>query len=172
MRHSLRREDGSMPLGDPPRGHKHPLKRIAFQRVLLYKGLMEQSESFQEKGMGKGAYGCSFLGFIDSYRLLARTAAHSGCPGYVLLCTVADERKRHPAASGGLSEASERLEESIQEALGDEAAYLQYSRTQFLALLPRISREECQRRIGRIDMGFRRRENSRRVGVTYRMMQI
>ena len=129
-------------------------------------------ESFQEKGMGKGAYGCSFLGFIDSYRLLARTAVHSGCPGYVLLCTVADERKRHPAASGGLSEASERLEESIQEALGDEAAYLQYSRTQFLALLPRISREECQRRIGRIDMGFRRRENSRRVGVTYRMMQI
>lgn len=58
-------------------------------------------ESFQEKGMGKGAYGCSFLGFIDSYRLLARTAVHSGCPGYVLLCTVADERKRHPAASGG-----------------------------------------------------------------------
>ncbi len=129
-------------------------------------------ESFQEKGMGKGAYGCSFLGFIDSYRLLARTAAHSGCPGYVLLCSVTDGRKRHPAASGGLLEASKKLEESVQEALGDEAVYLQYSRTQFLALLPWISREECQTRIGRIDVGFRRRESSRRVGVTYRMMQI
>lgn len=129
-------------------------------------------ESFREKGTKAGAYCCSYPGFVDVCRIAARMAARPGYSAYMLLCTVADERKRHPAASGELPEAAERLGESIREALGREDAFVRYGRRQFLALLSGASEAECRAGIGRIDAGFRRRERSRKVGVTYRMMRI
>lgn len=116
------------------------------------------------------AYCCSYPGFVDGCRTAVRLAEGFREEAYLLLCTVLDERKRHPSVSGGAPGAAQLLEEALREALDQRGIYTRYNQNQFLAVLPYVRRDMCEQQIGRIDAAFRRREKSRKVRVTYRML--
>ena len=134
--------------------------------------LKEIQETLREEEKPTGAYRCSYPGFVDSYRMLARVLEPSGQPACLVLCALCDRRKRHGEEARGLAELSGILSEAIREALSPEDMYTRYSRSQFLLILTGIAENACADIVGRIDAGFRRRESSRKVQVTYRIAPI
>lgn len=126
-------------------------------------------ERLCEQGGSGNAYYCSFPGFVDSFRISMRIAERLEQKMYLLLCTVIDERKRCPQISGMDRDISDILADSIGEALGSGGIFTRYNRNQFLAILLDISEETCQALIGCIDAGFRRRERSRRISISYQV---
>ena len=128
-------------------------------------------DHLREKEDRTGAYCCSYPGFVDSYRMIARLAERSGQTAYLLVCTLSDDRKRRPAAAGG-REVSAVLEASVQESLREGDVYTKYGRDQYLVILTGGGEEECREAIRRIDIRFRSRERSRRIRVAYRFVPI
>lgn len=128
--------------------------------------------SLKEDGKEKGAYYCPYPSFVDNYRMMVRVMERSGQSIYLMLCMLSDERKKQSGDGDSLKEASDKLADSIQEALRRGDVFTRYNKSQFLILLIGIRKEECPIIINRIDSCFRRRENSRRVHVTYRTASI
>lgn len=128
--------------------------------------------SLKEDGKENGAYYCPYPSFVDNYRMMVRVMERSGQSIYLMLCMLSDERKKQQGNADSLKEASDKLAQSIQEALRRGDVFTRYNKSQFLILLIGIRKEECSIIINRIDSCFRRRENSRRVHVTYRTASI
>lgn len=157
----------------PPSGYLPDCLRKMESRMRSRSGdLHEIRERLREEGAGDGGYYCSYPGFVDSYRMIARMADCPGQTAYLLLCSVLDDRRRHPAGCSTEQEIAAALESSIKEALCPEDIFTRYGKGQFLAILSEPDRGECQKKISKIDAGFRRREKSRRIRVTYRMLPI
>lgn len=134
--------------------------------------LCDIQDRLREKEAATGAYFCSYPGFVDSYRMLVRILEPSGLPASLVVCALCDRRKRHNRDSRDSAELSEVLSEAIREALRPGDVYTRYSRSQFLLILVGIPGKDCAEIVGRIDAGFRRREKSRRIQVTYRIVPI
>lgn len=134
--------------------------------------LQDIQEKLREREKPEGVYHCSYPGFVDSYRMLARILEQSGQPACLVLCGFTDHRKRHGEEMKNSSELSGILSEAIQEALGSGDVYTRYSRSQFLLILTGIAENACADIVGRIDAGFRRRVSSRKVQVAYRIAPI
>ncbi len=134
--------------------------------------LKEIQIDLQEKEREDGAYYCSYLSFVDTYRTMCRVMERSGQSIYLLLCVISDERERISDGTVQGREVSEQLAASIREVLRRGDVFTRYNKRQFLVLLIGIRKEECPLIINRIDASFRRRVNSRRIHVTYRTASI
>ena len=113
----------------------------------------------QEEGREDGAYYCSYLSFVDTYRTMCRVMERSGQSIYLLLCVVSDEREKVQGGAVQVREVSEQLAASIREVLRRGDVFTRYNKRQFLVLLIGIRKEECPIIINRIDASFRRRVN-------------
>lgn len=104
---------------------------------------------------------------------MVRVMERSGQSIYLMLCMISDERKKmqEPPADR-MKTVSDKLAQAIREALRRGDVFTRYNKSQFLVLLTGIRKEECSIIISRIDANFRRRENSRRIHVTYRAASI
>lgn len=127
-------------------------------------------ETLMENEPKRGAYCCSYPSFVDSYRMLARQMERTGLSIYLILCTLIDERRKK--GSEREKELSEKLKDSIQEALRRGDIFTRYNLNQYLVILTGICKEECSIATNRIDACFRKREGSRRVRVSYRVASI
>ncbi len=156
----------------PPEQMSHCLRRMEDRMRTETEDLHQIREYLREKGAGAGAYYCSYPGFVDSYRIAARMAEGPGQAAYLLLCSILDERKRRPTGTDSFQEVSEALKNSIKESLNPEDIFTRYGKGQFLAILSEADPGECQRMISRIDESFRRREKSRRLRITYRILPV
>jgi len=83
----------------------------------------------------KGAYYCSYPGFVDCYHLLSRTMERSGQSIFIMLCTLTDYSGKPIYNREKLKKRSEELNEIIQYTLRYGDAYCKYSDSQFLILL-------------------------------------
>lgn len=119
-----------------------------------------------------GAYYCSYPSFVDTYRMLVRVMERSGESVYLLVCTITDDQRRVIEDTKRLKEVSEHLSKAIREALRQGDVYTRYNMSQFLVILMGIRKEECPITIGRIDACFRKKENSRRIEVSYKTASI
>lgn len=156
-----------------------PMERMAefFQKMsqemrMEVDDLNEIQMDLQEEGREDGAYYCSYLSFVDTYRTMCRVMERSGQSIYLLLCVISDERERISDGAVQVREVSEQLAASIREVLRRGDVFTRYNKWQFLVLLIGIRKEECPIIINRIDASFRRRVNSRRIHVTYRTASI
>ncbi len=147
-------------------------QRMSSEFQMKSQDLNEIQMQLQENSKSPGAYYCPYPSFVDTYRMMVRVMERSGQSIYLMLCMILDERKKIRENSDCLKEISEKLSESIQEALRRGDVYTQYNKNQFLVLLMGIRKEECSLIINRIDVNFRRRETSRRIHVSYRAASI
>lgn len=126
----------------------------------------------KEKGREPGPYYCSYLSFVDTYRMMVRVMERSGQSVYLMLCTILDERKKNQENPENLKAVSDKLYEAIQKTLRRGDVFTRYNKSQFLILLMGLRKEESSLIISRIDTYFRKKESSRRVYVTYRTASI
>jgi len=132
---------------------------------LLYKKISQLSNhsatdlpglinSLKEPEVKRGAYYCSFLTFIEFYRITIRTSARSGISSFFMHITIADkngdqtEEKRNQAATA--------LNLAIQRSLREGDIYTQNGANEFLLLLMGISQENCPIVFGRIQKAFQK----------------
>lgn len=83
----------------------------------------------------KGAYYCSYPGFVDCYHLLCRTMERSGQSIYLMLCTLTDYNGKPIANRDKLKLRSDELQEVIKYSLRYGDAFCKYSDSQYLILL-------------------------------------
>lgn len=106
----------------------------------------------------EGAYGCTFLGFLDCFRMLKRTLARRGTAFFGLfLCTILDANGRPSRDSSYCEKQGERLRKTFQNCLRKGDIYARYSAGQYLLLCIGAKGENVREIGARIDMDFRKR---------------
>lgn len=140
--------------------------------LLDAEGFQEIHNALKEKADPEGAYYCSYPGFVDAYRVLNRVLDRMNQSVFLMLCTITDVRDREIENKERLKNISEKLGQAIQGALRKGDVYTRYSANQYLVLLMGISKENCTITSGRIDTYFRKRETSRRIKISYRVVSI
>ncbi len=146
--------------------------RMAQQIQMGTSNLLEIQHDLMEDSVFSGAYFCSFPSFVDCYRMAVRIMERSGQSIYLLLCTLTDESEKLKDDSQRLKEVSDNLYASIHEALRRGDVFCKYNMRQYLVILTGIRKEECSVATNRIDAAFRKRENSRKLKITYRVSSI
>lgn len=156
----------------PPKRMLEYFRRMSNHISIGAGDFREIQEMLKEKEERTGAYYCSYPSFVDTYRMLVRIMERSGESVYLLVCTIMDDQRRVLEDTKRLKEVSERLSEAIREALRQGDVYTRYNMSQFLVILMGIRKEECPITIGRIDACFRKKENSRKIEISYRTASI
>ena len=160
-------------LGLPPSEKmKDCFARMSKMLLLDAEGFQEIHNALKEKADPEGAYYCSYPGFVDAYRVLNRVLDRMNQSVFLMLCTITDVRDREIENKERLKNISEKLGQAIQGALRKGDVYTRYSANQYLVLLMGISKENCTITSGRIDTYFRKRETSRRIKISYRVVSI
>lgn len=158
-------------LGLPPSEHMMERFHQMSGQIRLNTGeLSEIRESIKEKGRLSGAYYCSYPSFVDSYRMVVRLMEGSEQPAYLMLCTISDEKGKLLENPDRLKAVSDGAAEAIRGVLGDSDVFTRYSMSQFLAIMMKVRKEDCTIITNRIESDFRKKENSRRIRLTFRMM--
>ena len=114
--------------------------------------LDEIKERLQEDGDRKGAYYCTYPGFVNVYRYISRLNERSGQSVFFMLCSVYylnPDGRRSPRAGDLLSEA-------IGKTLRKGDCFTRYSEYQFLIILTGTQNENCERIFERIRKSFKR----------------
>ncbi len=156
----------------PPKRMLEYFRRMSNHISLGTGDFREIREMLKETEERAGAYYCSYPSFVDTYRMLVRVMERSGESVYLLVCTITDDQRRVIEDTKRLKEVSEHLSKAIREALRQGDVYTRYNMSQFLVILMGIRKEECPITIGRIDACFRKKENSRRIEVSYKTASI
>ena len=157
-------------LGLPPSDRMmERFRRMSGQISLNTSSLPDIQDGLKEKERVRGAYYCPYPSFVDSYRMVVRAMERSGQSVYLMLCTISDEKEKLLEDQDRLKDVSDKLSESIRGALRRGDVYTRYNMSQFLVILMGIRKEDCVITTNRIDTYFRKRENSRRIKVTYQV---
>lgn len=160
-------------LGLPPSEKmKDCFARMSKMLLLDAEGFQEIHNALKEKQDPEGAYYCSYPGFVDAYRVLNRLLDRIQQSVFLMLCTITDVRDKEIENKDRLKNVSDKLGQAIQGALRKGDVYTRYSANQYLVLLMGISKENCTITSGRIDTYFRKRETSRRIKISYRVVSI
>ena len=157
-------------LGLPPSDRMmERFRRMSGQISLNTSSLPDIQDDLKEKIRMRGAYYCPYPSFVDGYRMVVRAMERSGQSVYLMLCTISDEKEKLLEDQDRLKDVSDKLSESIRGALRRGDVYTRYNMSQFLVILMGIRKEDCVITTNRIDSYFRKRENSRRIKVTYQV---
>lgn len=124
----------------------------------------------RERDAKAGAYYCNFPAFIDSYRFTARAMERSGQSVFLMLCSLTNSKGEILKPGRQLSRAAACLHRVIRGALRRGDLYTRYNPSQYIALLPGISRENCKIVSGRIGEVFRETFGGRGVQLSYQIL--
>lgn len=125
--------------------------------------IKEIRDEIKEKSEQKGAYYCTSMSFIDSYRFVTRMMERSGQSVYLMLCTLTDKNGGLPKSDNRLSYAAQCLSDSIKKSLRRGDMYTRYRVTQFLVLLIGTNIENCALISERITANYRKLYNGRGI---------
>ena len=111
----------------------------------------------------RGAYYCSYPGFVDSYRMLVRMIERTGISIFLMLCTLTDN-KGMPLGNDKMTEADmDNLCQALENSLRRGDSYTRYSQNQTLTLLIGINQENCDLVFKRVCQNFKKLSRGRRV---------
>jgi DNA-binding SARP family transcriptional activator len=105
--------------------------------------IREFQENLVEAGETRGAYYCTYPGFIDAYRVVARMLERSGQSAYLVLCWLTDTHGHEIAEKDRLAVAAPKVSSAIRNALRRGDLYTQPARDRFLILLVGTNQENC-----------------------------
>ncbi len=97
----------------------------------------------QEPEGQQGAYQCTFLGFIDLYRVTLRSRPRKKVPPCLILCTLGGRDRSLVQNDEQLFLAVERVARAIMGSLRSTDFFAQYSKNQFILCLPDTQPEDC-----------------------------
>lgn len=121
-----------------------------------YSAFNDMLQHVRENKEVLGAYFCTYPGFIDSCRVVARNMMRTGKSCFLMLCSIGDRGGKPLQNEERLNEASMKLYESIQGSLRRGDFFTQYNKNQFLAFLVGICREDCEIVSHRIESNFQK----------------
>jgi len=125
--------------------------------------IKEIRDEIKEKAEQEGAFYCTLMSFIDSYRFVARMMERSGQSVYLMLCTLTNKNGGLPKSDERLSYAAKCLSDSVKKSLRRGDMYTRYSVTQFLVLLIGTNMENCTLISERINANYRKLYNGRGI---------
>ncbi len=126
--------------------------------------LIEEHES-------RGAYYCTYPGFIDAYRVVCRMLERNGQSAYLALCWLTDSKGHGIADREKLSTAMPKISAAIRGALRRGDLYTQPSRDRFLILLVGTNLENCSLVTTRILEAYRRNP-ARGISLSFRLAPV
>ncbi len=138
-------------------------KQMTSKIKLNTSNINQIKDALKEKESPYGAYYCSYLGFVDSYRFIVRVIERTGHSIFLSLFTLTNLRGTPLEIGEKLSEASEALHDVIGSSLRRGDLYTRYSPNQFLVLLIGINYENCEIVSNRIKTKFKDEKNIRGV---------
>ena len=103
----------------------------------------EVLKNMEENSDSRGAYMCSFPGFIDLYRVTVRSMLRSGISCCIMLCSVGNREGKALQNFERLAEASEKVSNAIKSALRRGDFFAQFNKSQFVICLSGTCLENC-----------------------------
>lgn len=97
----------------------------------------------REENPLRGAYQCTFPGFIDLYRVMVRSMMREGTVYCLMLCTMGDREMNMIQNEDLLSIASDHVANAIRMSLRSGDFFAQYSTSQFIICLSNLCMENC-----------------------------
>ncbi|MCH1978288.1 winged helix-turn-helix domain-containing protein [Lawsonibacter sp. OA9] len=141
-------------------------------QVQFAQGAMEDvRQAVQETNRIRGPYYCTFPGFIDNYRFLARGYERLGIEGYMILCTLTDYQGWPLEKEDTLEGMCSLFMEAVCSSLRRGDLYTRYSANQFLILLPAAGKDNCVDIINRLNTAYKK-AGSGRNKVNYYMASL
>lgn len=122
-----------------------------------------------ETVLGQGAYGCTFQGFLDCFRMLKRVMERGTVRFCLLLCTILDSGGRPLNSQKDCDKQGKKLCAVFQTHLRLGDIYTKYCEGQYLLLCVGMGKENVPEIGARIDMGFRKRCGGR-GGISCRIL--
>ncbi|MCI2046094.1 MAG: hypothetical protein LKJ90_00040 [Faecalibacterium sp.] len=126
--------------------------------------LIEEHES-------RGAYYCTYPGFIDAYRVVCRMLERNGQSAYLALCWLTDSKGHVISDREKLSVAMPKVSAAIRVALRRGDLYTQPSRDRFLILLVGTNLENCSLVTARILEGYRK-DPARGISLSFKLAPV
>ena len=120
------------------------------------KNLENIKEWLCEKEWIPGAYCCSYLGFIDCYRMEARAAERRRHQGILMVCTIRDRQGIAVAEEEKQQEYMDKLDQCVCTSLRRSDIYTRYNREQILILVNDLKPEKAVSVENRIIAAFRK----------------
>jgi len=108
-----------------------------------YETVQELTGQLQESTPARGAYYCSYPGFIDVYRACSRMLERTGQSAYLLLYWLTDSHGQPLEDAQKATLAAPKLKAAIGASLRRGDVFTQYGRDRFLVILVGTSRENC-----------------------------
>lgn len=115
---------------------------------------LNEADGIREKI--KGAYYCSYPGFVDLYRILCRNIRRTNVSIYLMLITLVDYEGKMIQNSEKLKARSNDLKEAIRRSLRKGDTFTRYSLSQYLILLIGVQAKNCESIYRRISMNFKK----------------
>lgn len=110
-----------------------------------------------EETSAEGAYACTFMGFLDCFRMLKRTIAGGGVKYSLCLCIILDAGGKPAKGRQYCERQSGKLYESFRTCLKRGDIYTKYSDSQYLLLCIGADKKSIHELGERLDLDFRRR---------------
>lgn len=128
--------------GLPPSEEMMKRYRIINERTRSSLGEVSDVKSHLLEREKKGAYYCTYPGFVDGYRMVGRMAERFGYSAFLMVCTIT-ENKKNLISEKKYLEMVEKVRECIEKSLRKGDIFTRYSRRQFLMLLTGITDQAC-----------------------------
>lgn len=129
--------------------------QISKHTVATFSSLNDMMACIHEPERRRGAYQCTFLGFIDLYRVMVRSMMREGTVYCLMLCSLADREMHAVQNEERLTLAAERASDSIRLSLRSGDFYAQYNKCQFVICLSNTGLENCPMIAERIQNAYR-----------------
>lgn len=133
--------------------------------------LQDFQETLDETEQARGAYYCTYPGFIDAYRVVGRMLERNGQSAYLLLCWLTDTHGRGLTDHDRLMQAVPKASAAIRLALRRGDLYTQPSRDRFLILLVGTNKENCSIVTARIQETYKK-DPARGVTLSFRLTPV
>mgnify|MGYP003279469177 FL=1 len=133
-------------------------EQIAGDGVSLYELLGQLKE--KETRNRQGGYWCSYLSFVDCYRILSRIGGENERKSWLMMCHVVDYRGRVIQNQEKVKQSALSMREAIRTSLKSRDVFTSSGQCRFLILFYDTSREDCVKTYKRICQNYRLAEGT------------
>ncbi len=127
---------------------------ISEEAVMKVSSINEARKLISEKEDGGGAYYCNLEAFTSTFHYIVRNFERTGQSVYLILCTLCDKNGNELKRGEELLKSCDSFLKAANSSMRRGDIFTRYSPSQFLLMLPNISRDNCDIVTGRIQKAF------------------